>query len=140
MSGDNITKKKYGDQRSASAGTGLPSKKPSMGNRPGSYEGQMAGNAQSDKFGAPMQAVAAPISGIAGMHNDIGEMSGFATDGYLDKQMTPYGEAAKFNFLPPGMDIGNQVNAEIHDMPLRILVAESYPGDGWTPSPRDMGE
>lgn len=140
MAGDNSTKKKYNDTRSSSAGHALPSKTPSRGTAPGSYAGQMAGNAQSDKFGNPMQAIAAPISGIGGLHNDIGEMSGFETDGYLDKQLTPYGEAAKFNFLPPGMDIGNQKNAEIHDMPMRILVAESYPGDGWTPSPRDLEE
>ena len=140
MSGDNITKKKYSDTRSASAGTSRPSKKPSLGNMPGSYEGQMKGNAQMDKFGAPMQELASPISGIGGLHNDIGEMSGFATDGYLDKQHMPYGEAAKFNFLPPGMDISNQENAEIHDMPMRVLVAESYPGDGWTPTPRDLEE
>ena len=78
------------------------------------------------------------ISGTDGTHNDIGEMSGFTTTGYLDKRDTPYGEDAKFNYLPPGMDISNQKMAEINAMPLRQLVSESYPGDGWMPKPRDV--
>ena len=140
MAGDNNLKKKYNDTRSPVAGNTRPSKKPSLGNSSGSYTGQMRGNAQTDKFGEPLQEVTAGITGLGGLYNDIGEMSGFAVDGYLDKQKTPYGEAAKFNFLPPGMDISNQENAEIHEMPLRILVAESYPGDGWMPQPRDVPE
>jgi hypothetical protein len=86
-------------------------------------------------MGAPSE-----ISGISGTHNDIGELSGFITDGYLDKNDIPFGEAAKFNFLPPGMDISNQENVEIHDMPLRKLTDMSYPGDGWSPAPRDVQE
>ena len=107
----------------------------------GENSGQMRGNAQMDKFADPMNAgVVAPIGGMDRLYNDIGEMSGFITDGYLDKQDTPYGEAAKFNFLPPGMDISNQENAEIHTMKLVRLTAESYPGDGWSPAPRDIVE
>jgi hypothetical protein len=87
-----------------------------------------------------MNDVSAAIKGLSGLHNDIGEMSGFVTDGYLDKNGTPFGEAAKFNYMPPGMDISNQMNAEIHEMPLRMVVSESYPGDGWMPSPRDIKE
>lgn len=105
-------------------------------------KGQMRGNAQPDKFADPMNdGVNAAIKGFEGkLYDDIGERSGFITDGYLDKSDTPYGEAAKFNFLPPGMDISNQENIEVNDMPLRKLIAESYPGDGWMPAPQDIEE
>lgn len=95
---------------------------------------------EHEAFANPMQAVSAEIGHIAKTYDDIGEKSGFITDGYLDKGGTPYGEAAKFNFLPPGMDISNQENAEINMMPLRKITAESYPGDGWMPAPRDITE
>lgn len=100
--------------------------------------GQMAGNGGPDSFANPQQVVSAPVKGMAGLHNDIGEMSGFRTTGYLDKKGTPYGEAAKFNFLPPGMEITNQENADIRDLPMKQLVNESFPGDGWSPAPRDI--
>ena len=82
----------------------------------------------------------APIVGMGGTHNDIGELSGFTTSGYLDKRDTPYGDSAHFNTMPPGMDISNQPIAEIHEMPMRTVVGMSYPGDGWTPTPRDVKE
>ena len=93
-------------------------------------------------FAKPLNStgVSAEIGALGKTYNDIGEMSGFITDGYLDKGGTPFGEAAKFNFLPPGMDISNQENVEINEMPLRKIVAESYPGDGWMPAPRDIPE
>lgn len=119
----------------------LPPKDVNFKNEHSKNMGQIRGNAQSDNFAKPMNdGTPAPISGIGGLHNDIGEQSGFITDGYIDKGGIPYGEAAKFNFLPPGMDISNQENAEIHEMPMRKLVAESYPGDGWMPKPRDIEE
>jgi len=119
-----------------------PMKSPhSSKNYGGTSAGQLRGDGSgAQPFAEPMQEISARIGGMEGLHNDIGEMSGFITTGYLDKQGTPYGEAAKFNFLPPGMDISNQENAEIHAMPLRQVVSESYPGDGWTPSPRDVTE
>ena len=76
------------------------------------------------------------ITGMSGTYNDIGEKSGFITDGYLDKKGTPYGEAAMFNHLPPGQEIENQVNAVINPMPYRKVIEESYPGDGWEPKPK----
>ena len=84
--------------------------------------------------------VSAKIKGFGQTFDDIGEKSGFIVDGYLDKQGTPYGESAKFNCMPPGMDIDNQMYAEINEMPLRKLTHESYPGDGWMPAPRDIPE
>lgn len=134
------TSKKYGDIAPEPVDVSQPSKAPSRGTQGGKNTGQMKGNGGAEKFATPLGEVSANIRGMEGLHNDIGESSGFITDGYLDKQGTPYGEAAKFNYLPPGMDISNQENAEIHSMPFRKLISESYPGDGWTPAPRDIPE
>lgn len=132
------TSKKYAEVQESPVKKAEGPKSVGAPNKKAMYDGQIG---HSQKFANPMNMGApAEISGIGGLHNDIGEMSGFITDGYLDKNDMAYGEAAKFNFLPPGMDISNQENAEIHDMPLRKLVSESYPGDGWSPSPRDVQE
>jgi|SRR6267378_1401929 len=105
-------------------------------------EGQMRGNAQPDKFAAPLNEIPPGIKGMNSLHNDIGEMSGFQADtsAYIVKKGTPYGEAAKFNFLPPGMDITNQENADFRNMELKKITDMSYPGDGWEPAPRDIAE
>lgn len=50
--------------------------------------------------------------------------------GAIDKKGTPQGEAARFNKMPPGMDITNQEVADIRDMPMRKLTDLSYPTDG----------
>lgn len=140
MAGNTTLKKQYSGNSREEPQAALPPKMASMGVRPGRYTGEMS-NLSSEAFASPMNMGApAKISGIGKTYNDIGEVSGFITDGYLDKGNTPYGENAKFNYLPPGMDISNQMNAEIHEMPMRKLVAESYPGDGWMPMPRDMPE
>lgn len=121
----------------------LPAKTKGVLGSPGTDEGQMKGHSMPEKFADPLTGPGGfpnPIKGMEGTYADTIEKSGFITTGYLDKQGTPYGEAAKFNFLPPGMDISNQENAEIHSMPLKMLTAESYPGDGWMPSPRDIPE
>lgn len=104
--------------------------------------GQMKGNAQPDKFATPMEPEPTGIRGMNSLHNDIGEMSGFQgdTSAYIVKKGTPYGEAAKFNFLPPGMDITNQENVDIRDMALKTVTGTSFPGDGWEPAPRDVEE
>ncbi len=106
----------------------------------GKYKGQMKA-LPSESFAEPMDKGAPKaIGGMAGTHNDIGEKSGFETTGYIHKGDTPFGEDAKFNYLPPGMDIDNQKMLVVHNMPLRKVTAESYPGDGWEPSPRDVTE
>ena len=107
-------------------------------NRPGTYDGQIKGNSQPDKYAEPLSDHPAGIRGMDSLMDDIGEKSGFLTYGYIDKGATPYGEAAKFNFLPPGMDISNQENAEIHEMPLKLVTETGY-GDGWNPK-RDVAE
>lgn len=137
MAGNTSTKKTGNSIQGTPVTKAEAPKSVSYGNRSGKGEGQIA---DREKFAEPMQVVPAHISGIGGTYDDIGEKSGFVTDGYLDKGGTPYGEAAKFNFLPPGMDISNQENVEIHSMPMRKLVDESYPGDGWMPKPRDLAE
>ena len=138
MAGNTSTSKKGADFKDSPQAS-LPSKGANYRPRGPKYEGQVAGDKQS--FAEPMNDVTAKIGGgLEHLHNDIGEMSGFITDGYLDKGGTPYGEAAKFNFLPPGMDISNQENAEIHEMKLYKITAESYPNDGWMPSPKDIKE
>lgn len=102
------------------------------------YEGALEGTSQ--KFDNPRETHTSDIGDMASLHNDIGEKSGFQTTGYLVKKGTAYGEAAKFNFLPPGMDISNQETVDIRNMPLRKVVDISYPGDGWEPAPRDISE
>lgn len=77
--------------------------------------------------------------GMASGGDNLGEKAGFITDGYLDKKGTAQGEGAKFNYLPPGMEITAQSNAEFNNMPLKRVVNQSYPGDGW-PNPRDIPE
>lgn len=135
------TKKEFAGVSGSPVDATRPSKRAShSGNMGGTNEGQLPAQGGPDSMFNPMGNVSAEIRGMGGTHDDIGEKSGFITDGYLDKQGTPYGEAARFNFLPPGMDISNQENAEIHTMPLRRLLPQSYPDDGWTPTPRDIPE
>ena len=113
------------------------------GNSGPEYSGEMKDTrGMGSDFTKPLNngGVNAEIRGFGRTYNDIGEVSGFITDGYLDKNGTQYGEAAKFNFLPPGMDISNQELCEINEMPLRKIIAESYPGDGWMPAPMDIPE
>lgn len=107
-----------------------------MANEKGKNTGQMGGEI-SAPFAEPMQTGAPMgITGMGGTYNDIGEKSGFETTGYIYKGDTPYGENAKLNYLPPGMEIDNQEIARIYGMPMIKLTEESYPGDGWEPKPR----
>ena len=102
------------------------------------YTGQIG---QGAKFAKPYEAVDGGIPGMQSEKNDIGEKSGFAasTSSYIVKKGTAYGEAAKLNMMPPGMDINDQETRDIRDMPLRTLVGISYPGDGWQGA-RDLTE
>jgi hypothetical protein len=139
MAGNTSTKKQFsGSADTTRRDRTLPPKTATRDqNMAGKATGQIG---EPAPFAKPMNGVNARIGGLDRTFDDIGEKSGFITDGYLDKQDTPYGEAAKFNFLPPGMDISNQAMCEIHDMPLKTLTSESYPGDGWMPTPRDVEE
>ena len=143
MANDNTTsKKKFGEMQEAPAKKAEPTKDVKMANAPAKYAGQVSGSTGDQPFAVPLNmGPPSEIHGLGGTHNDIGELSGFIVDGYLDKNKVPYGEAAKFNFLPPGMDISNQENAEIHVMPMRVYEGGvSFPADGWKPAPRDIPE
>ena len=140
MAGNTTTKKEYGGVAGGAVGKVNGQRTVSSPNMPGKKVSQLA-NYENETFAEPMNdGVNAKIKGFGQTYDDIGEKSGFIVDGYLDKQGTPYGESAKFNMMPPGMDIDNQCYAEINEMPLRKLTHESYPGDGWMPAPRDIPE
>jgi hypothetical protein len=104
------------------------------------YKGEVQATTKGQPFAKPREAHTDDIGNMQSLHNDIGEKSGFQTEGYLVKKGTEYGEAAKFNFLPPGMDISNQVCKDIREMPFKEITDMSYPGDGWEPAPRDIKE
>jgi len=65
---------------------------------------------------------------IAGVNTE--NSTGFQMSGYIDKQGTPSGESAKFNFLPPGQWIEDQENAAISELPMKKLLPLGY-GDGF---------
>ena len=102
----------------------------------GSNKGQIG---PSESYAKPLHEVTRNIVDMESMKNDIGEASGFQTSGYIDKKGTPYGEAAKFNLMPPGMDIANQEVVDIRDMPMKSITDSGYEGDGGF-APRDVGE
>jgi hypothetical protein len=54
-----------------------------------------------------MAALGADLQSLQGEALD---RPGFQTNGYITKKGTAYGEAAKFNYLPPGQDIDCQEN------------------------------
>jgi hypothetical protein len=61
------------------------------------------------------------------------EMVGIKDAGYIEKKGTPSGLKAEFNFLPPGMNIEDQENADIRPQKLSVYKGGlDYPGDGWT--------
>lgn len=60
------------------------------------------------------------------------EMVGINDSGYLVKKGIQKGNNANFLSLPPGMDIEDQENADIRQMPLKKITGLGYPGDGWT--------
>ncbi len=137
MAGNTSTKKQFSDKEDMPI-KARPSKTATQKNTGSMYEGQIYDN---EKYAEPLNKGApAHIGGLDGLHDDIGEKSGFITQGYLDKGNMPFGEAAKYNFLPPGMDISNQENSDIREMKLRKITEMSYPDDGWMPAPRDIPE
>lgn len=109
--------------------------KPSLpANKGTMYKGEMTGNAQPDKFAKPFENVDVGVmGGIGHTHDDIGEKSGFeaSTDAYIVKKGMVFGEAAKLNIMPPGMDLSDQPYSDIRDMTLRTYSGGmSYPEDG----------
>lgn len=87
----------------------------------------------SEKFANPFESVDSGVMSMGGTTNDIGEKSGFQADTseYIVKKGMVYGEAAKMNIMPPGMDINDQPYRDIRDMPLKLYSGGvSFPGDG----------
>lgn len=107
--------------------------KPSLPSGKGtSNKGQIAENT---KFAKEFEDIDGGIGGgMGGLQNDIGEKSGFqsSTEDYIVKKGMAYGEAAKLNILPPGMDIEDQPYVDIRAMPLQTYSGGvNFPGDGW---------
>lgn len=61
------------------------------------------------------------------------DKSGIKDSGYLDKKGIPSGLEARFNYLPPGMNIEDQKDTDIRSQEMKTYSGGlSYPGDGWT--------
>lgn len=106
-------------------------------------DGQVKGNgARGDGYAMPFQAYdTGKIKGMDSLESENLDRPGFETSGYITKKGTPYGEAAKLNFLPPGMDITNQEITDQRNLKLKEITARGYPGDGWNNgSTRDIPE
>lgn len=58
---------------------------------------------------------------------------GIDNAGYIVKKGTASGEGAKFNKMPPGMDINDQTGSDIRPMEIKFWSGgDSFPGDGWS--------
>lgn len=106
-----------------------------------SYEGEMRGNGmKGDEFASPMQDYdTGGIKGMDSLKSESLDRPGFETSGYITKKGTPYGEGAKFNYLPPGMDITNQEITDQRNLQLKKITDMGYAGDGWGDT-RDIPE
>lgn len=61
------------------------------------------------------------------------DKAGVKDSGYLTKKGTPSGMDAKFNRLPPGMNIEDQEVSDIRSEEMKTWSGGlSFPGDGWT--------
>ena len=112
------------------------STRPNLPNGKGERDvGQAAGYAK-EKFAKPFEAVDSGIVNMDQTYDDIGEKSGFQanTDHYIVKKGMVYGEAAKLNIMPAGMDINDQPYRDIRDMKLRVYTGGmGYSEDGGFP-------
>lgn len=79
------------------------------------------------------------IPGMDSLKSEALDRPGFETSGYITKKGTPSGESAKFNYLPPGMDIDDQPMLDVKQMKLKKITTMGYEGDGWG-SDRDIKE
>lgn len=61
------------------------------------------------------------------------DKAGIKNSGYLTKKGVESGLNARFNYLPPGMDIEDQRCADIRGQEMvNYKGGITYPGDGWT--------
>jgi len=85
-------------------------------------------NSTEQETGVPPTKVFPSSEKMAG-----NEMVGVKDSGYIEKKGIPSGLDARFNCLPPGMNIEDQDNADIRAQKLSEYKGGcSYPGDGWT--------
>lgn len=104
------------------------------------YEGEIKGDARpGDDYAKPYEPVPKNIKGMDSLMSESLDRPGFQTDGYITKKGMCYGEGAKFNYLPPGMDITNQEYTDQRNMKLKRITNMGYEGDGWG-SERDIPE
>ena len=106
-----------------------------------SDKGQLK-NYEEEKYAVPYEAVDEGVGGMDSLKDDLGEKSGFQanTDGYIVKKGMVYGEAAKLNIMPPGMDISDQPYVDIREMKMKTYSGGmSFPDDGAF-APRDLPE
>jgi hypothetical protein len=95
-------------------------------------KGSIGEGYSNESLGLPQDG---KIRGMQSEQSQALDNPGFdASGGWITKKGTPYGEAAMFNQLPPGMDISAQQYSDIRDMPLKKVTSISYPGDGAFPS------
>jgi hypothetical protein len=96
-------------------------------------EGQMAalGAGYSTQVGQPIPEVG-DLSDLQSLQGEALDRPGFETNGYITKKGTAYGEAAKFNYLPPGMDIDCQMNySGVHSSFTYHEIVNGDGFDGW---------
>jgi hypothetical protein len=118
----------------------MPNVKPNLPSGKGEKAVGQIGS--TEKFAQPFESVDSGVMNMGSLTNDIGEKSGFehSTDTYIVKKGMVYGEAAKLNIMPPGMDINDQPYRDIRDMPLKTYPGGvNFPGDGGF-SERDLPE
>jgi hypothetical protein len=56
-----------------------------------------------------------------GLDGVVGHEHGRSTN-YITKKGTPNGENAQFNQMPPGMDLNDQKNSDIRDLPYKLVA------------------
>jgi len=76
-------------------------------------------------------------------NTEVLDNPGFQVGGYITKKglnIGGKGADVRLNFLPPGMYIDNQENADIRPITMKNIVDPAgYPGDGWSGASEDMG-
>ena len=101
----------------------------------------------SDYGQGSMLPVTLPSDGMGRFRDspngEILDNPGFQTGGYITKKdlnIGGKGADVRLNFLPPGMFIDNQENADIRPITLKEIVKTSgYPEDGWSGASEDLG-
>lgn len=74
--------------------------------------------------------------GSMGAQGQVLDRAGFQDAGYIEKKGITAAQAenpnTRYNQMPPGMFIEDQVNSDIRSLPMKTITASGYPGDGWS--------